>query len=144
MTLNVFSEQETRELIKKSLDLEGDIPYERINELHKLLQGLPLALQQALAYIKLRRNIDTSFSLYHYIELYKEKNQELLNFDFSHYSNDPYLETVFTTWLITLDKTKADPLGNHAIEILNIMGYLYPDIITSKKFYYFNHINREL
>ncbi len=144
MTLNVFSEQETRELIKKSLDLEGDIPYERINELHKLLQGLPLALQQALAYIKLRRNIDTSFSLYHYIELYKEKNQELLNFDFSHYSNDPYLETVFTTWLITLDKIKADPLGNHAIEILNIMGYLYPDIITSKKFYYFNHINREL
>ena len=142
LSLNIFTEQETEELIKKSLNLGEDIPHERIKELHQLLQGLPLALQQALAYIKLRRNTDTSFSFHHYIELYKEKTKELLNFNFVNYSNDPYLETVFTTWLITLCKIKTDPIGDDAIEILNIMAYLDPDNIASKKFYHLNAINR--
>ncbi len=143
LPLNVFTEQETEELIKKSLTLQSNQD-KKIRELNQLLQGLPLALQQALAYIKLRRNSNTNFSLDHYIERYKEKSKELLDFNFSHYLNDPYLKTVFTTWLITLDNIKKEPLGNEAIEILNILAYLYPDNIASEKIFYFNHINRNL
>lgn len=140
LPLTIFTTQETEELIKKSLDLPDDIYYERIKELNELLQGLPLALQQALAYIKLRRSTDANFSLHHYIELYKEKNKELLNFNFSDYSNDSYLKTVFTTWLITLDKIQSYPLGKDAAIILNIMAYLYPDNISVTKFYHLNLI----
>jgi hypothetical protein len=143
LSLNVFSEKETEELIKKSLDLQEN-QNKKIQELNELLQGLPLALQQAIAYIKLRRNMEESFSLDHYINLFKIKSKALLDFNFSSYSNDPYLKTVFTTWLITLDKIKKEPLGNEAIEVLNILAYLYPDNISNKKIYYFNHINDRL
>ena len=63
LSLGIFTEQETEELIQKSLDLAEDTPHERIKELNQLLQGLPLALQQALAYIKLKKNTDVNFSL---------------------------------------------------------------------------------
>lgn len=143
LSLNVFSEQETEELIKKSLHLQ-ESQNKKIEELNQLLQGLPLALQQAIAYIRLRRSTDESFSLDDYISLYKIKSKELLSFDFSRYSNDPYLKTVFTTWLITLDKIKKEPLGNNAIEILNILAYLYPDNISNKKIYHLNQMNNPL
>ncbi|MDD5162474.1 MAG: NB-ARC domain-containing protein, partial [Candidatus Rickettsiella isopodorum] len=140
MKLNVFTEVETQELIKKSLGLDESTQLEKILELNQLLQGLPLALQQALAYIKLRRSTDSIFSFQDYIELYKEKKKELLNFDFTKYFNDPYLETVFTTWLITLCKIKSNPIGEDAIEILNIMAYLNPNSISINKFEYLNKI----
>ncbi|MFZ2776470.1 MAG: NB-ARC domain-containing protein, partial [Candidatus Rickettsiella isopodorum] len=141
LSLSVFTGQETEELIKKSLDLE-DNQYERIMELNQLLQGLPLALQQALAYIKLKRNTDASFSIFHYIELYKRKQQELLKFNFSDYANDPYLKTVFTTWIITLDKIKSYEIGQGALNILNIMAYLSPDSISAAKFFQVIQLNR--
>ncbi|HEY2566699.1 MAG TPA: NB-ARC domain-containing protein [Candidatus Aquirickettsiella sp.] len=144
LTLGVFTEQETEELIKKSLNLTDNTENEKIKELNKLLQGLPLALQQALAYIKLRKNTDTGFSLESYIKLYKEKCQLLLSFDFSNYNNDPYLQTVYTTWLITLEKIKSYSEGQVAIDVLYIMAYLDPDNIPITKFYYLNHINFNL
>ncbi len=144
LSLSVFTEQETEEFIKKSFNLQDDSHQERIKELNQLLQGLPLALQQAITYIKLRKNTDSRFFIHDYMELYKEKNKELLSFDFSNYSNDPYMKTVFTTWLITLDKIKTHPMGQNAIEILNIMAYLDPENISSKNFFYLKHINYRL
>ncbi|WP_342228310.1 NB-ARC domain-containing protein [Rickettsiella endosymbiont of Rhagonycha lignosa] len=144
LSLGVFTEQETEELIKKSLDLSDNTENEKIKELNKLLQGLPLALQQALAFIKLKQNTDANFSLEDYIKLYKEKCQLLLNFDFSNYSNDLYLQTVYTTWLITLEKIRSHAVGEDAIEALYIMAYLDPDNISITKFYYLNHINCNL
>lgn len=144
LSLGVFNEQETEELIKKSLNLSDNTENENIKELNKLLQGLPLALQQALAYIKLRKNTDAGFSLEDYITLYKEKCQVLLSFNFSNYNNDPYLQTVYTTWLITLEKIKSHPVGKDAIDALYIMAYLDPDNISMTKFYYLNHINYNL
>lgn len=144
LSLGVFTQQETEELIKKSLDLSDNTENEKIKELNQLLQGLPLALQQALAYIKLRKNTDASFSIENYILLYKEKCQQLLNFNFSKFNNDPYAHTVYTTWLITLEKIKSFPLGQDALEALYIMAYLDPDNIILSKFYYLNHINRNL
>jgi NB-ARC domain len=143
LSLDVFTEQESKELIKNSLGLQHNHDDEKIIELNHLLQGLPLALQQAIAYIKLRRSADASFSLNDYIELYKQASRELLDFDFSHYSNDPYLKTVFTTWRITLDKIQSDPIvGNDAIKVLSMIAYLDPDNISSSLFNYWqnNHL----
>lgn len=137
LSLDVFTEQESIELIKNLLNLSDNTQDAKIKELNQLLQGLPLALQQALAYIKLQRKADGHFSLHDYVELYKAKRNEVLSFDFSRYSNDPYLKTVFTTWQMTLDKIRSDPeIGADAIEILTIMAYLNPDNISYSLFYY--------
>ncbi|WP_339051511.1 NB-ARC domain-containing protein [Rickettsiella endosymbiont of Xylota segnis] len=144
LSLGVFTQQETEELIQKSLDLTDNTENEKIKELNQLLQGLPLALQQALAYIKLKKNTDVNFSIESYTKLYKEKCQFLLSFDFSNYNNDLYLQTVYTTWLITLEKIKSHSGGQDAIDTLYIMAYLDPDNISITKFYYLNHINCNL
>ncbi len=133
--LNVFKEEESFELVKKTLNSNFDTN-EEIKELHHLLQGLPLALQQALAYIKLRNDGNEKFNILNYIDLFKEKTKELLEFNFSDYSNDPYLKTVYITWQVTLDKVLNYPdFGKDTINILNIISYLDPDNITSDIFY---------
>lgn len=145
LSLDTFTHQEAEDLIKKSLSLKDNTQDERIKELNQLLQGLPLALQQAIAYIKLRKESDIQFSIHDYMELYKEKSKELLNFDFSNYSNDPYMKTVFTTWLVTLEKIKAHPIiGEDAIEILNMMAYFDPENISNNNFYYLKHVDYRL
>ncbi|MEN9917493.1 MAG: hypothetical protein RLY40_1432, partial [Pseudomonadota bacterium] len=140
LLLDVFTHEEAKELANKILKSQT-INIEKINELNMLLQGLPLALQQALAYISLRENTYAEFSIDDYIALYKEKTQELLSFDFSNYSNDPYIKTVFTTWQITLDKIRSQPYGEKAIEILNMISYLDPDNITSAVFYRLRYLH---
>ncbi|MCZ6914941.1 MAG: hypothetical protein O7C59_11250, partial [Rickettsia endosymbiont of Ixodes persulcatus] len=93
------------------------------------LQGLPLALQQAIAYIKNKRNIDKGFGIENYIGIFKVKNREVLDFNFRIYNNDPYLKTLYTTWKITLDIiNREEEAGKTAIEILNIMSFLFPEI----------------
>ncbi|KAF5279926.1 hypothetical protein FQR65_LT15161 [Abscondita terminalis] len=141
LSLGAFTLQETEELIKKSLDISDSAQNEKIRELNLLLQGLPLALQQAFAYIKLMRITNINFSLDSYINLYKEKCKTLLSFEFWHYSNDPYLQPVYTTWLITLEKIKSYSLGEDAIHFLHIMSYLDPDNISIETFYGLNQIS---
>ncbi|MCZ6914792.1 MAG: hypothetical protein O7C59_10330, partial [Rickettsia endosymbiont of Ixodes persulcatus] len=135
IALGVFTEAEFMGLVKKELNLMDNTQDAKIKELAILLQGLPLALQQALAYINLQRNVNTGFSIQNYIELYKEKTKQLLGFDFASYTHDPYAKTVLTTWQITLDKIQADQtVGKNALEILNVMAYLCPDNISNMLF----------
>ncbi len=143
IALPVFTELETIEMIQKSLHLIH-IRGSAMKELNQLLQGLPLALQQAIAYIKLRQHTNPNFSIKDYIKLFKIKAKELLNFNYFEYSNDSYLKTVFTTWLVTLDKIKTEKLGPNALAILNIMAYLYPDYIPKGKFYYLTRLYEKL
>ena len=136
-TLNVLTEEEGKELIKSALNIaaEDQSQDEKIKELTGVLQGLPLALQQAIAYINIQRNVNIQFGIRDYLELYKAKGLEILNFDFASYSNDPYARTVFTTWQITLDKIRQDrSAGEKALEILNIMAYICPDDIANNFF----------
>lgn len=133
LPLELFITSETIELFEKSGILADT---QSIEKLHQLLHGLPLALRQAIAYITLQRTFNPKFSIYDYMNLYKEKGQELLKFDLAHYANDPYLKTVFTTWLITLNKIQSDPeLGDTAIHLLELMTYVDPESITSSNFY---------
>jgi hypothetical protein len=128
--LNVFTEQECFKLVKQGLSISDHAQDNHISQLNDLLHGLPLALQQAIAYVKVQRDGDSTFSIQHYIDIFKTKSRELLGFEFRAYSNDPYLKTAYTTWEVTLDQIKeAGIAGKIAIEILNIMSFICPDNI---------------
>ncbi|MES2142328.1 MAG: NB-ARC domain-containing protein [Pseudomonadota bacterium] len=136
--LGVFTEIEARVFIKTELSIMGNAENAQITELANLLQSLPLALQQALAYINSEKILDSNFSIQNYIERFKQKqrSQELLDFDLSQHSNDPYSKTILTTWEITLEKIKQDKIiGAKAIETIQIMAYLYPDNILNSMFF---------
>lgn len=137
LRLDVFTEEEARVFIKAELSITDNAENAKITELANLLQSLPLALQQALAYIKSEKILDSSFSIQNYIDRFKQKqrSQELLDFDLSQHNNDLYSKTVLTTWEITLEKIKQDKIiGPKAIETLQIMAYLYPDNILNSIF----------
>ncbi|MDQ8039018.1 MAG: NB-ARC domain-containing protein [Rickettsiella sp.] len=130
ISLDVFTEKEALALVKQGLSLVNDAQDNKINELNHLLHGLPLALQQAVAYIKMQRNININFNIEKYIEIFKEKSREVLDFNFRIYNNDPYLKTAYTTWKVTLDLIKKEGLvGETALEVLNIMSFICPENI---------------
>jgi hypothetical protein len=132
--LNVFTEQETLDFLKKALKIDTISQDKEIKELHRLLQGLPLALQQAIAYIKVQQLSD-SFDIEAYLSLYKEESKKLLDFDFRDFINDPYLKTTYTTWQITLNKIKEiDRVGNIAIEVLESMSFMASEELHVKIF----------
>ncbi|WP_342219379.1 NB-ARC domain-containing protein [Rickettsiella endosymbiont of Miltochrista miniata] len=142
VSLDVLTEEEGKELIKSALTITANDQSQdgKIKELITLLQGLPLALQQAVAYINIQRNINIQFGIQDYLELYKAKGLEILDFDFPSYGNDPYAKTVFTTWQITLDKIREDRYaGGKALETLNIMAYICPDDIANNFFLPLEH-----
>ncbi len=137
LQLGVFTETEARVFIKTELSIMDNNENVQITELTNLLQSLPLALQQALAYIHSEKTLNSRFSIQNYIDRFKQKqtSQELLNFDISRYGNDPYSKTILTTWEITLDKIKKQEIiGRKAIETLQMMAYLYPDNIANSIF----------
>jgi tetratricopeptide (TPR) repeat protein len=91
----------------------------------KLLDGLPLALDQAGAYLE-----ETGCGLQKYRDLYQKQGPELLkkrgNFDFSH--PDP----VATTWALSFENIeKANPA---AADLLRICAFLDSDGIPEELF----------
>ncbi len=118
--LAVFSEQETTDLVKEALNINDHNQDQNIKQLHYLLQGLPLALQQAIAYIKVQQT-----DIKAYLVSYREESRKLLNFNFREFANDPYVKTTYITWQVTLRKIKETPkIGNFAIKILESMSFI--------------------
>jgi ankyrin repeat protein len=136
--LNEFTPQEAIDFIKKSLNIENDLQNEHIENLARELQYFPLALRQAVTYIKetnkkSERRGHKKFEISDYLKKYKKDAQELL--EFSHKS-DRYAKTTFLTWKITLENImKIGNNGKEALEILEIMAYLSPDNIPIKGFF---------
>ena len=60
-----------------------------------MLQGLPLAFQQAVAYIDVQRNVNSDYSISDYINQYKLMSHEVLNFDFFNFNFTIFLIKVF-------------------------------------------------
>ena len=140
--LAVFTDQEAQAFVKLSLKITANTEDETINKLNRLLDGLPLALQQAVAYIDMQKNLNNNFKISDYLEQYKiekekklfglMKEKKLLEFVLEH---DSDVKTVFTTWQVTLDKIEQDPkAGQTALEILNVMAYLCPTEIENRLF----------
>ncbi|WP_264723580.1 ankyrin repeat domain-containing protein [Wolbachia endosymbiont (group A) of Cheilosia soror] len=135
LQLDVFTEEEAVEFIRKALGIEDGSQESEIKNLAQELQCLPLALQQAVAYINkenqgLNKWSEGEFTISNYLELYKEKASELLS-KASGETYDRYTGTVLTTWQITIDKIKQRKSrgGVQALEILDVIAYLAPDKI---------------
>ncbi|WP_375604071.1 NB-ARC domain-containing protein [Wolbachia endosymbiont of Anurida maritima] len=124
------------ELLKGLESIALDVDH--IKKLHNKLQGFPLALQQAVAYIKQQRILKSNFGIQDYLKEYDKsykEAEELLSYDLHKNNNDPYMKTVMTTWKVTLDKIASDTkYGKEAIRILSVMAYLVPDNIQNSMF----------
>jgi len=114
--LGVFTETETCEFIEKYTKKPAD---EHFKELAKNMGYLPLALDQAGAYMAINL-----ISYKHYLDLYNKHNLELL-------MNDDYdKKTIATTWLISFQK-----INNPAAkQLLNLFAFFAPDNIFKQWF----------
>lgn len=90
------------------------------------LGGLPLALEQAGAYIA-----ETACGLDSYLQTYHKQRAELLQYrGRSDLSNDyNYPDAVATTWSLSFEKVEqGDPV---AADLLRLCAFLYPDAIPT-------------
>src|SRR5260221_659485 len=107
VSLHTFSEAERLEALKLSL----------------LLDGLPLALDQAGAYIG-----ETGCSLLEYIQLYHKHRKELLARRSERQKPyTDYKESVATTWLISFSRVEQQCPA--AAKLLDLCAFLHPDAI---------------
>ncbi len=91
--------------------------------LRKAMDGLPLALDQAGAYIKTAR-----CSFHEYMDIYRKQRKALLVERGTHTSEHP--ETVTTTWDLSFQRIER---GNPAAtELLRLCAFLAPDNIPEK------------
>lgn len=83
------------------------------------LGGLPLALEQAGAYIE-----ECGCSIAQYLELFRSRRQEVLK---RGKPSQEYPDTVATTWELSFQKVKA--ASPAAADLLNLCAFLAPDDI---------------
>jgi hypothetical protein len=108
-----------------ALDAAAETDQAKAKEISAQLDGLPLALDQAGAYIE-----ETGCGLSGYLELYLDYAPELLRRRGALASDHP--DPVASTWVLSFEKIKqANPA---AAEILDFCAFLYPDIIPEEVF----------
>ncbi len=122
--LAVLSETEAIEFIKKRLNEAGVSDLTDVEKLVTELECLPLALQQAAAYIETILQ-ELPGPITKYLVLFKEAT-ELLEFKEGLRGNE---KTTFITWTVTMNKIQELEFGQLAIRIMNIISYFEPDNI---------------
>src|SRR5205807_1677618 len=121
-------EEGARFLLRRIGMLASDAPLSAVPEtirtvataLVNVLDGLPLALDQAGAYIE-----ETGCGLSHYLDLYQMQRQALLG----RRSKQPveHPQPVATTWSLSFERIEqANPA---ATELLRCCAFLHPDAI---------------
>ncbi len=96
-------------------------------KLVELLGALPLALDQAGAYVR-----EMSCDLARYLKLYRKRGYELLRERGVLVNELDHPDPITVTWLLSLEKVKqANP---KAIELLNLCAFLHPDGIPEEVF----------
>lgn len=104
-------------------DLASDDDRKLAKEISQLMDGLPLALDQAGAYMK-----EMSCSLSDYLDLYRKRAADLLKVRGSFDSNYP--QSVATTWSLSFERVaSANPAS---AELLHLCAFLYPDAIPEE------------
>jgi hypothetical protein len=127
LQLDILTEEECVHLIMSEL---AEVSEEDASKLADKLQRLPLAIQQAIAYIK-DQYLEGSDYVSKYISELNTSAQKLLNDERFQNTNDYFL-TTFTTWQITLDRIKDIEDGELAIRVMNVLAYLNPDNISAE------------
>jgi len=97
--------------------------YANAKELSELMGGLPLALDQAGAYIE-----ETGCSMNEYLELYKSQGIILLNERGSLAPDHP--EGVVSTLWLSIEKVRQ--ANSLAVELLRFCAFLHPDAIPEE------------
>ena len=104
-------------------DFVSDDDRRLAKEISQMMDGLPLALDQAGAYMK-----EMSCSLSDYLDLYRMRAADLLKVRGSFDSDYP--RSVATTWSLSFEKVaQANPA---AAELLHLCACLYPDAIPEE------------
>lgn len=122
LILDSFTVKESLIFIKKHLPNANK---ESVDSLSKTLNYFPLALSQAVFYIKTHTNIDD------YLKIYTVKPQDYLNKDSTIY--DQYKESIWKTYNIVLSK-----LSDNGKKFLSVAAYLDPEDIPIEYFSNFN------
>lgn len=112
LMLDIFSKQEAKQFVEEQLQMNNN---PQIDILVEKLHYFPLALSQALSYIKQHTNIVD------FLNLYEEKQLKYLDTK----NSNLYQETLWGTFNISFDK-----LSPVAKRILYMSAYLYPDNIS--------------
>ena len=89
---------------------------ELANQLADLMGDLPLALDQARAYMA-----ETGTSMAQYIDLFQTRQEEMLG---RGTDSQDYQHTVATTWELALEQLSPEAAG-----LLNICSFIAPDLI---------------
>ena len=133
LELDAFSVDESIEFLKKRTGLASafEKQEEGVTELAQELGGLPLALEQAAAYISALK-----CSAQSYLEQYREQKSILLNRKSAKPCSEVYSEArlaVQTTWRLNFSYIENDEtdegLGKAATFFMKIATYLFPDEI---------------
>ena len=109
--------------LEASLDAAPATDQIKAVEISQIMDGLPLALDQAGAYIE-----ETASSLSGYLNLYQNKNTVLLKRRGKLISDHP--ESVFTTWSHSFEKIQQANAA--AAELLRFCAFLHPDSIPEE------------
>ncbi len=118
LILDIFTPDEAKLYVKKHLP---NAKIDAITTLTELLHYFPLALNQAVGYIKQHTNIDD------YVQLYNNKQKKYLNI--STKDNNFYTKSLWNILSISLSS-----INNTSKEILYIASYLSPDNIPLELF----------
>jgi tetratricopeptide (TPR) repeat protein/transcriptional regulator with XRE-family HTH domain len=92
-----------------------------VQEVYDLLDGLPLALDQAAAYID-----ETQISFQDYLDLYATHRTALLQMQ-GNGGEKQYPFSVATTWLLSFER--IENLNSSAADLLRLLAFLHPDSI---------------
>ncbi|MGB6977185.1 MAG: tetratricopeptide repeat protein [Gammaproteobacteria bacterium] len=119
VTLGTFSLEETGAYLGQILldDLREDA-----QALAEAVEKFPLALSHSAAYIQ-----QTNISIKKYLEIYQAKRLELLQTTGTEDRAERYLQSVLTTFAISMDKLKTD--SPQAAQLLTACAYLAPNTI---------------
>lgn len=126
-----------REFLSQS-EIDDDIP-----ELVTALQYMPLALQQAVAYIiDKKKYVSKNYTIRDYINEIDNEDGNIVKLDFEgspfpEYSNDSYNKTIAITVQMMIDKIKNSG-KNLPLIILYIISYLPSDNIDKELFTFMN------
>ena len=113
--IKVFTPVIAEAFVYRTLKNNNSLYSEDNEKLCKLVEYLPLALQQTVAYIQ-----KTGITVDNYLKEFKSHKQLLLS---EGHNDTLYSETVMTTWNMAIEKIKEtnNPL---ALTLITIMGYL--------------------
>jgi len=125
--LNNLDENDAVNLIKKNFP---KICRDDAEQLARELQCFPLALQQAIAYIK-KFSKRRRFTVIDYIEAFRSKTKAVLDMAIPY---SEYGKTVYATWNVTFDRLKDEETYKQVMNVLGMIAFMHAEEIPFTTF----------